>query len=584
MSELWFYRMFGEEFGPVPLESLQELATVGTIHADDSVRSSTSGWVAAGSVAALGLGAGIGSSAVAVATSPTPTSMSVVADAWFCRIMDEEFGPLTFDELVRFAEHEHLGADDEVKLGRDGKWRRAGSIGRLMAVLPYVEHPAQGRADAVGSTDATASTDAAGPSDAAVTPAKPQRVVSPLEAIKAEADAAYRQAEEQAQAQLAWAGSPQVDRSWWYWLAGVETGPVDLNRVVSLAYAGQLQPTDYVRNGQFGQYIPASSVPGLYAAIQILQTASETRRQVLIQAQAAATAAAAAAAPVRPAAQSAAPVVTAKSQPAAPVAAQQPVASQQPVAVAPSSPVTPAAAATPARAKSDPSITAPAAAAPVAAAPARPEPVPETPAEPVSRPQPMSSGSGFGSSSYSTPAAAPRPVAPARPVRRSEPILPRIMELFKGPQAQGVAAIVAVVLLYVGWNFLPKSRGADIKHYTTLKTLLDEIRAKRGSSPGELPGIAKKLEEAGKEIAAYMKDRASRDDFAKQCLLWASRDEVPKMIMAGLEKESPSEVNFETRLKEASYEMGLAKRPPVAVSQAQASTSPGSAASNPNVD
>ncbi len=53
--------------------------------------------------------------------------------------------------------------------------------------------------------------------------------------------------------------------------------------------------------------------------------------------------------------------------------------------------------------------------------------------------------------------------------------------------------------------------------------------------------------------------------------MWAARDEVPKMLAAGLDKESPSVLYFETRLYEASYEMGLAKRPPVSFSQAQAS-------------
>src|SRR6202012_2606802 len=72
----------------------------------------------------LGTGA-----AVATATKAT--------DEWFCIIGGAELGPMSFEELTGYAQNEQLSADDEVKLGATGKWRRVGSIGRLMAVMPY---------------------------------------------------------------------------------------------------------------------------------------------------------------------------------------------------------------------------------------------------------------------------------------------------------------------------------------------------------------------------------------------------------------------------------------------------------------
>ena len=125
-----------------------------------------------------------------------------------------------------------------------------------------------------------------------------------------------------------------------------------------------------------------------------------------------------------------------------------------------------------------------------------------------------------------------------------------------------------MVTLFFGWGFLPKSRAADIKRYQALKSLVDEIRAKRTSSPTELPPLQQKLEKTAKEIAAEVKDKASRDEPAKQCLLWATRDEIPRFLQAGLAAESPAEMVLVSRLQDTAYELGLEKRPVVAPSTA----------------
>jgi len=559
--------MFGEEFGPVPLETLQELVEAGSISAADEVRRGSSrGWIPAESVPELGL-ADAGS--VATATRPAPADTpSRKLDEWYCRIMEEEFGPLSFEELVKFAEHEHLGADDVVKLGRDGKWRRVGSIGRLMAVLPYIEAAPTQRAR---RTEPPKSAEAQKAEQEAA-----QRAQA-AEAILAQANAAYKAAEEQAQAQLAWAGGPQVDRAWWCWIGGVEMGPMDLNRVVSLAYAAQLKPTDYVKNGPLGQYLPASNISGLFAAVQILTAAADARQQARLQAHALLH-------PPVPTAPSAPTAVPAPTPVSAPVAPAQAATTQSSVpaqtaktAATPKS--DPVVAQIP-KAKSNPNVSTQLVSESKPERPAEPAAVEPVPAAPSLASSPTSTAnsyasSGFGSSSSmsSMASAAPRPMPAPRPARPKSTLIPDLMEKLQGPQAKGILAAVVAVALVFGWSFLPKSRGADLKHYHTLKALLDEIKAKRQSSPGELASVRTKLEQAGKEVAAYMKDRASRDDFAKQCLLWASRDEIPKMLGAGLEKESPAEVNFETRLKEASYELGLAKRPPIALTQAASPSS-----------
>ena len=312
MAAEWFYRMFGEEFGPVPFEKLKELTELGTISAADEIReTSASSWVTAGEVQSLGLNAAGNRSQAAIADGSISdfdlNTTQAGLDDWYRRLGDQEFGPFIFDELVEYAKREHVSADDEVKLGVNGKWRRVGSIGRLMAVLPY--QPAEKKitpgsrkmsdpnqrivADTPsvmgGSTaQAPIATMNHAHLEAAYQAAYDQAKAQITQSMLAAAEAAYRTAEEQAKAEFAWAFSPEVDRHWWGWMGGIEFGPVEFMQVFALAKHGQLKPTDFVRNGQIGQYLPSANVTGLFSAVSILARATEALVWAKTQAESAA--------------------------------------------------------------------------------------------------------------------------------------------------------------------------------------------------------------------------------------------------------------------------------------------------------
>lgn len=143
MSEKWFYRVFGEEFGPVSFEDLRESATNGTLSGDDEVRpEALTMWVPAKAVRELqDLYQDPVESASTVTTMMNAAAAAPEAtDDWYYRIIDgdgAEVGPLAFDAIIELAKSGRLTSDDEVRLGVDNKWRRAGSMGRLVAVLPY---------------------------------------------------------------------------------------------------------------------------------------------------------------------------------------------------------------------------------------------------------------------------------------------------------------------------------------------------------------------------------------------------------------------------------------------------------------
>ncbi|MDB5345078.1 MAG: hypothetical protein JWP89_3455 [Schlesneria sp.] len=578
MADQWFYRVFGQVVGPMPLQQLRELADSGTIRALDDVRSDSSDWVAAATVDELGLSTSerrTNSNMATMTMSDLEIATSTGNDDWYYEMGGQELGPITFDELLTFSEQEQISADDQVKLGAQGKWRRAGSIGRLMAALPY--KPVE---KTIAPTPASRPLDRQPP----VIVVAPQALPEPdLEAtyraayedakakvaqtILAQAEATYQAAEQQAQALLTWSAKPEVDRNWWGWSNGVEFGPVEFSQVFGLAKAGQLKATDFVRNGQFGQYVPASNLPGLFNAVAMLMQAKQQRDLAASQAQAAAAAAAPPVIPVlamKPV-QISEPVRVVKEtapQPAAPRRQSDAVTA---VTASPPKPRSnPEIDTVPAsnRAASKPSINTPAAEAPIS-----PEPARATPARPMGYSSPMASTSGFGSSSSSSYAASrPAPVAKSYPKKSSasdSTWFSDIMDTLKQPKVLGAAV---AVLLVVGWFVMPASRGADIKRYQALKQILDEIQTKR-SNPGELTSLQEKLGTTAKKILAEVKDKAGRDEPVKQSLLWATRDEVPRMIQAGFTVESPAEISFAARLKEAAYNLGLEKRPEIQMAQ-----------------
>lgn len=572
MSEQWYYRMFGEEFGPVALEKLREMADHGTVGREDEVRSDRSTrWVPAGSVRELGLSPGGGGVEVATA-SDSDAVMNVVAqgeraglDDWYCLANGHELGPLNFDELMKFARHEQLSADDEVKLGANGKWRRVGSIGRLMAVLPYraaeratprpAGRPASNRSTtpaheqpAVGSSvrsDVSPAAEAAPvpPVDmnAAYLAAYEQARTQIAESMITQAEAAFKKAEETAKAEMAWASAPNLDSQWWGWMGGVEFGPVAFVQVFALAKNGQLKPSDFLRNGPNGQMFPSSNAPGLFSAVAAMAKAAETLSLAKVQAQAAA----ALAAPAPPI--SSLPATAFVTVAAVPVQETNRAVPQKiedaPKPVAPSRPISTG---------SKPQLAA------VTETPQRNTRTPNTETPVVERPspapvavprQPSLSSAGSSSSPMSSSGSfnASRPVvAPARPTPRpsrsrseSSFSFAEMLEPLKEPKALGAVGVVAVVLLSFGWLYLPKSSAADVKNFHELKHIVDEIKQKRSSNSTDFASVNTKAEKIGKAVVAELAKKASRDEPAKQHLLWAARDRMPAML--GELKKAPTE-------------------------------------------
>src|SRR5436305_13708759 len=153
----WYYKLFGAEFGPVTLDELVELAKSHSVSADDEIRFGEDGaWRRAGSIGQLmtHLPYQAAKKAIGAAANPQDSQGDQwssdmdfetkavieppkIEDRWWCKILDNEVGPMSFDDLAEMAKNHTMSLDDQVRFGDAGRWRRAGSIGPLMAHFPF---------------------------------------------------------------------------------------------------------------------------------------------------------------------------------------------------------------------------------------------------------------------------------------------------------------------------------------------------------------------------------------------------------------------------------------------------------------
>lgn len=242
----WYYRLFGQEFGPVPIDLLIQVIASGQLKPADEVRADPNPqWVRIQEFLAGTVPADKNNAAATPVTSPA-AEVPIIADEWFCQSKTVEEGPHTFDELVFHARQGSLDPGDQIRFGRQGAWRRAGSIGRLMAEFPFQSMSAASApspAPPVNEHKQNATTAPQRNAAGAVAPGG-----MPLPAAQASATA-------------------QPDE--WYVLLGNQTcGPMKLAELLDWFRAGRLQPTDGIRQGATSNWMYAGMLPMLLATGQ----------------------------------------------------------------------------------------------------------------------------------------------------------------------------------------------------------------------------------------------------------------------------------------------------------------------------
>ncbi|GAB4139404.1 MAG: hypothetical protein Tsb009_08300 [Planctomycetaceae bacterium] len=170
MAVEWYYKSQGQEQGPVPFDTISEMAQTGRLDPADEVRDSKSmNWMRADSIVGLFPEPEELTSldeldfsfeeASTPNTSPSVKSVSDAADGWFYQSLGQELGPMPFEELCGLAESGALTSDDLVRDGATKDWVPARSnriLGRLIqsAEQSASEVPAPTTRDSASSDSA----------------------------------------------------------------------------------------------------------------------------------------------------------------------------------------------------------------------------------------------------------------------------------------------------------------------------------------------------------------------------------------------------------------------------------------------
>lgn len=153
-------------------------------------------------------------------------------DGWYYKDSGSELGPVSLEKLIELAKAHALTHDDEVRFGMKGQWRRVGSIGQLMAHLPY--QPAGNQQSQFGSTMFSSNPP---PSSSDTIPVT--KLTSPSSDAR------------------------QFDRRWFCKIQGREDGPIEMSKLIEWAASGRLHRDDQVRFAN-EPYFLAKELPGLF--------------------------------------------------------------------------------------------------------------------------------------------------------------------------------------------------------------------------------------------------------------------------------------------------------------------------------
>ena len=316
MSDQWFYRVYGQEFGPVALELVRSLVASGTIAPDDEVRDATrSNWILACAATEL-------RDSIKSPISELTVERREARDEWFCRGATGELGPLKLIDLIQLAAEGELSPDEEIKAKADDYWRQVSSIQRLVDLLPFPEDyfalprkrstsfdrdiddepqvilfpgarssgstsepgnaptensiddetQTSGRLEAnerhVPASDATPAGQA---TFGALTVTHRQVLSTSTElscAVSTTDSFSTREDPETTDSIRMWGHQDSEPKSgdsqWTGWIDGKEFGPVEYPELLTWAVTGRLSPTDFIRRGHEGQFVPAVNIPCLF--------------------------------------------------------------------------------------------------------------------------------------------------------------------------------------------------------------------------------------------------------------------------------------------------------------------------------
>jgi hypothetical protein len=549
MTDQCYYRLFGEEFGPISRDALDAMIDSGQLGDDDEVRldgeslwqtvrqwtetataarSATGTAVEGGSVMSLDALDGIDLEA---APQTNGSLASPPAEGWYYQSLGQEWGPYSFEELLEHARRGDLSPDDQIRLGGKGKWRRAGSMGRLMAVMPYQQPAApsskppadEDKNDEDEEFETKVTLRESPPVVAARPAAAPPPPPPPPPPMPAPGYPAYG-ATYVSQMAPGWGmmtAAPVVDQGWYAWVGGVECGPMEFDQLTNWAQSGRLTAQDYVKQGRYSQWTLAETIPGLIPPSRPVSKPL-----------------AAATAPAEP---TPAPPATAAAVASTPAGAPAKPQFQLPPptkSVAPR--LKPASLETrPAETKSE----------------FPPDAPPERPPSDWNTSSAVSTyGSGPGTPMASRPSSPPKKFSPpSKGKKKKSGGEINVGALLSDKRVLGgIGVVVLIVLGYFGWGLLPEGTGKLVAAHKEITKIHKEVQDKVAANPAE-----KDWADFGKQIKKKTADVTKTISSSKHPAR-TSLSGAASAINFAVGKKSPQEA--EERLNDAEKKLEDAKK------------------------
>ncbi len=305
MAQDWFYKLLGEETGPLPFQALRELAADGHLAADDEVRTSTSSWKRADTVSELfavgdvdepematdmDLGMLLSPSADLPSLGPVRksekrraldaarTAAAAPQPEWFYKLLGQQMGPATTQAVLDQIQCGSLHEDDLIRLGVRGDWQPLNkftqfaaaahamrpqpewycrTLGQVFGPMIFSELEAMAKAGSLhaddevrhGTTDAWARADRTrGLKFSRVTAAGNVAVAHDRTATYAPF------------------GADAKRKEWYYEILGQPMGPISFQELSQATADGSLQLEDKACKGKAGAWMLVIDVPGLVSS------------------------------------------------------------------------------------------------------------------------------------------------------------------------------------------------------------------------------------------------------------------------------------------------------------------------------
>lgn len=294
MAQDWYYKLLGEETGPLTFRALRELAADGHLAPEDEVRSSTSQWKPAAEIPELFQAGDVDEPELAtnldldmlLTSTSTPVKTSSKRQAldaakaaanappprWYYKLLGQEMGPATEEEILEQIQNGSLHHDDLIKDGPRGNWlplEKAAPFAKAAAAMrPQPEWYCRVLGQELGpmlfdELESMAKSGALNADDEVRHGAEAWARADRTRGLKFSKSVAVAGASHDRSATYVPFGDDAKRKEWYYEILGQEMGPISFQEMLKAVGAGTLAFEDKARKGKAGAWNLVMDVPGL---------------------------------------------------------------------------------------------------------------------------------------------------------------------------------------------------------------------------------------------------------------------------------------------------------------------------------